>query len=106
MRAIQARVDVLREEILASDEQRLRSWRRRVAVIAPGQKDYAGRAEVGARLARLLDAMVEERPVDLSYRSHRSDMPRLVTELGRNASSMRRVNDASERRGKVRLAAG
>jgi predicted DNA-binding transcriptional regulator YafY len=72
MRAIQARVDVLREELLASDEQRLQSWQRRVAVIAPGQKDYAGRAEVGARLARLLDAMVEERPIDLSYRSHRS----------------------------------
>jgi predicted DNA-binding transcriptional regulator YafY len=70
MRAIQARVDLLREELLPSDEQRLRSWRRRVAVIAPGQKDYAGRAEVGARLARLLDAMVDERPVDLSYRSH------------------------------------
>ena len=70
MRAINARMDGLRQELVNADEQRLRSWRRRVAVIAPGQKDYAGRAEVGKRLGLLLEAMVEERPVNLSYRSH------------------------------------
>ncbi len=70
MRAINARMDGLRQELVNADEQRLRSWRRRVAVIAPGQKDYAGRVDVGKRLGVLLEAMVEERPVTLSYRSH------------------------------------
>jgi proteasome accessory factor B len=72
MRAIQSRVDRMRGELWGQDEHRLASWRRRVAVIAPGQKDYAGRADVGERLALMLDAMVEERTVDLSYRSHRA----------------------------------
>jgi len=72
LRAINTRMDGLRQELVNADEQRLRSWRRRVAVIAPGQKDYAGRPEVGKRLGLMLEAMVEERPVTLSYRSHRA----------------------------------
>lgn len=71
MRAIHARIDGLAKELVTSDEQRLRGWRRRVAVIAPGQKDYAGRPEAGARLDEILRAMVEQRPLTLSYRSHR-----------------------------------
>ncbi len=72
MRTVQARIDALRVELVNADEQRLRTWRKRVVVVAPGQKNYAQRSEVGKRLSLLLEAMVEERPVTLSYRSHRA----------------------------------
>ena len=71
MEDIHARIDGLAKDLVTSDEQRLRGWRRRVAVIAPGQKNYAGRPEAGARLGKILQAMVEQRPLTLSYRSHR-----------------------------------
>lgn len=70
MRGLEGRVEVLRSELVNADATRLRGWRRRVAVIAPGQKDYAGNPELGERLERILEAMLECQSVQLSYLSH------------------------------------
>ena len=70
LRTIQSRIDTLTQELFGTDRARLASWRRRVAVIAPGQKDYASNPDAGAKLDAMLEAMVEGRSVRLAYQSH------------------------------------
>ncbi len=72
--AIQGRIDTLAQELFSADRARLASWRRRVAVVAPGQKDYASSPESGKKLDAMLDAMVSASSVRLTYRSHKAAM--------------------------------
>jgi predicted DNA-binding transcriptional regulator YafY len=69
-RRLLARVDGLISKLGDSDASRFAGWSRRVAVVAPGQKDYAGRPEVAQRLDQMLEAMIRCRVVRLSYLSH------------------------------------
>jgi predicted DNA-binding transcriptional regulator YafY len=66
---IESRIDKLRAELLTHEHQRMLDWKRRVAVVAPGQKRYDENPEVSARIALLLDAMIECRPTSLRYTS-------------------------------------
>lgn len=71
MRSLHTRIDNLRQELGLRIEARFHNWRRRVAVIAPGQKDYSSREDLAGRFVELLEAMIETRPVTIEYRSHR-----------------------------------
>ncbi|MDB4931030.1 MAG: helix-turn-helix type 11 domain protein [Myxococcaceae bacterium] len=69
-RRLRARVDGLISGLGDSLASRFDGWHRRIAVVAPGQKDYAGRSDVARRLEAMLEALIHCRVVRLSYRSH------------------------------------
>lgn len=69
-RRLRARVDELISGLGDSVASRFDGWDRRIAVVAPGQKDYAGRPEVAQRLETLLEALIHCQVVRLSYLSH------------------------------------
>lgn len=69
-RRLRARVDGLISALGDSDASRFEGWPRRIAVVAPGQKDYAGRPEVAHRLDQMLEALIRCSVVRLSYLSH------------------------------------
>jgi proteasome accessory factor B len=73
-RRLRARVDGLITGLGATDASRFDGWQRRVAVVAPGQKDYAGRPELAQRLDQMLEAMIRCGVVRLAYRSHQRAM--------------------------------
>ncbi|MFO0624482.1 MAG: WYL domain-containing protein [Polyangiales bacterium] len=73
-RRLRARVDGLITSLGATDASRFDGWHRRVAVVAPGQKDYAGRPELAQRLDQMLEAMIRCGVVRLTYRSHQRAM--------------------------------
>ena len=70
MGEITARIDRLRGDLSKHQRERLQGFGRRVAVVAPGQKDYAARVDVGEHIEQMLKAMIECQTVSLSYKSH------------------------------------
>lgn len=69
-RRLRARIDELISGLGDSDASRFVGWPHRIAVVAPGQKDYAGRSEIAHRLDLLLEAMIRCSVVRLAYLSH------------------------------------
>lgn len=67
---LRGRVDGLISTLGDADASRFEGWPRRIAVIAPGQKHYAGRPELADRLDLLLEALIRCSVVRLSYLSH------------------------------------
>jgi predicted DNA-binding transcriptional regulator YafY len=78
-RALRGRIDSLISDLGATDSSRFDGWARRIAVVAPGQKDYAGRPELAARLDRLLEALIGCSVVRLTYLSPPRAMAGLPT---------------------------
>ncbi len=64
-------IDALSAGLSPGDRHRLRTWDRRVAVIAPARKDYRGRPDVAERLRTVLDAMRRQVRVEVAYLSPR-----------------------------------
>ncbi len=69
-RLLRARVDALITGLGDTDASRFDRWAQRIAVVAPGLKDYAGRPELAQRLDQLLEALIRCSVVRLSYLSH------------------------------------
>lgn len=63
-------LDQFRRSLSRGERMRLQRLERKIHVVATGQKDYRGNPVLQELLASLLEGLLVERPVSLSYLSH------------------------------------
>lgn len=69
-RALLRELDRLEATLTGAASARRKGWSRRVAVVSPGAKDYADRPELARVLDVVLDAMLSNRALGVTYLSH------------------------------------